>query len=659
MAIYYVRTDGNNANSGTGYTISNAWQTLAKAISTVAAGDIVYIAPGTYYETMTIATSGGASTIIKWIGDKEAQYFLDKKSGYVRITGCNSVTGIGAASVVINGMTRTRNYFYNLVIDGTTTAGTGILGDNPANQTIVVYDSIMSGGQYGARNIKAIRCFAQGGQIGMSYATAYNSISFGRTAFVGGSFYNCIGFGSTWYTFQSPTIAYNCIAFGGQRGFESGGSNILNCVSYFADVGFYGTSTDMFMKCIAIGSYTQPSQGSSAVNSVNASDIRYSNILGTSQTASFGNMEGKYMGFTDISKLQKLATALLPNIYESGWSTDLHEYTIAGQTLPRQLVRLQGATSPYLGVNTYYLEEGLYNNQPFYVNNNRNYILFYSSTLKPSNWVLTSGVTINESTTIYSYSPTINTNTNPYTNSGITGTIICYIVTAGVNTSANHDYITIGTYNGQNLYQGVLKTHILFYSSTLRPNNWVLTTGIIPNEAAVNYAYSTGLTGTYTNSGYTGTITNSVYTPITFTEDYDILGQPRRMGDGHMDCGPFEYSHVDLEWTTYKTNAPAIKITQAGQKRLTITAKAGVPKTISTWVNFNLSGGTNKPQLIISSSEDVLTTNPITITATGLEDTWELLTTTFTPKADGLIFINYYCRTTGTNSYAIFSDFKI
>lgn len=58
---YYVRTDGNDANPGTGNSASQAWASVAKcASSTIQAGDRCLIQPGTYYlaSGVTQANSG-------------------------------------------------------------------------------------------------------------------------------------------------------------------------------------------------------------------------------------------------------------------------------------------------------------------------------------------------------------------------------------------------------------------------------------------------------------------------------------------------------------------------------------------------------------------------------------------------------------------------
>ncbi len=45
-STYYVRTDGNNSNSGTGNSSEEAWQTLNYAMNSIAGGDTLFITDG-------------------------------------------------------------------------------------------------------------------------------------------------------------------------------------------------------------------------------------------------------------------------------------------------------------------------------------------------------------------------------------------------------------------------------------------------------------------------------------------------------------------------------------------------------------------------------------------------------------------------------------
>lgn len=69
MSVYYVSTAGNDSNNGLGPDASHAsnkpWRTVAKALGAagISSGDTVYVGPGVYRETVTVAmTSATAET---------------------------------------------------------------------------------------------------------------------------------------------------------------------------------------------------------------------------------------------------------------------------------------------------------------------------------------------------------------------------------------------------------------------------------------------------------------------------------------------------------------------------------------------------------------------------------------------------------------------
>lgn len=80
MATYYVRNTGNDSNNGT--SAGSAWLTIGKSFSTVGSGDIVYIGPGVYRETLNMIQSFGSDTF--FVGDCSGQYTGDV--GEVQIT---------------------------------------------------------------------------------------------------------------------------------------------------------------------------------------------------------------------------------------------------------------------------------------------------------------------------------------------------------------------------------------------------------------------------------------------------------------------------------------------------------------------------------------------------------------------------------------------
>ncbi|MEW5766055.1 MAG: right-handed parallel beta-helix repeat-containing protein, partial [bacterium] len=88
--VYYVRPDGNNTNSGTGPSASEAWRTIDYAASTMGPGDIVYVAPGTYNEQVTIDNSGTSGNRIYYIADTNSSKFSDISAGDVIVDAQNT-----------------------------------------------------------------------------------------------------------------------------------------------------------------------------------------------------------------------------------------------------------------------------------------------------------------------------------------------------------------------------------------------------------------------------------------------------------------------------------------------------------------------------------------------------------------------------------------
>ena len=143
MATYYVRPDGNNANAGTGPATNQAWQTIDKALgaSGIASGDTVYIAPGSYNESVTIGmVSATATTSV--IGDPTASQFTGLAAGPVYWT---VYTAIGASPTLTSIIATSKNYlsFQNIYFDGgtvqfTTSTNTSFINCQFTNTSISV-----------------------------------------------------------------------------------------------------------------------------------------------------------------------------------------------------------------------------------------------------------------------------------------------------------------------------------------------------------------------------------------------------------------------------------------------------------------------------------------------------------------------------------------
>jgi hypothetical protein len=114
MATYYVRTDGNNGNAGTGSTSGQAWQTIQKALGAtgIGSGDTLYIAPGVYREAVTIGGTYSATTYIT--GDPTGSQFSGVAAGEVRITGFSSDTSSTSIGTPITATSKSNLYWSNI-----------------------------------------------------------------------------------------------------------------------------------------------------------------------------------------------------------------------------------------------------------------------------------------------------------------------------------------------------------------------------------------------------------------------------------------------------------------------------------------------------------------------------------------------------------------
>jgi len=131
MATYYVRPDGNNANTGTGSGTGQAWATVAYALANAALPDAtntIYIAPGTYRGSVTMSITPSVSNTLVVAGDPTAAQFTGVTAGRVRITTFTTDnTGTPTSSQTLTCDNKTYFTLRNLHIEGyQTTNGTGI-----------------------------------------------------------------------------------------------------------------------------------------------------------------------------------------------------------------------------------------------------------------------------------------------------------------------------------------------------------------------------------------------------------------------------------------------------------------------------------------------------------------------------------------------------
>tara|TARA_R110002020_G_scaffold8355_4_gene33642 strand:- start:1652 stop:3292 length:1641 start_codon:yes stop_codon:yes gene_type:complete len=258
MATYYVSKLGNDSNNGT--SAATAFLTIDKAANEVAAGDWVYIAPGTYREMVTMDTSGGINygttpdgfNHIQFFGDTEAKHFqgLGITPGVIRVTQAAAYTEAAGTSndYVWNFNGKLRVRVTNIIADGNagsddTSTVSRYAFRNNANQYGVMAINCTGIGSYGGFNNTSgmVRCLSVGGYINVTTVEVYDSVSIGGLyGFRGfnGVYRNCIGFGAL-YTYIPTGTSYmlHCMAVGGYYGFR------------------LDTTNDIIDGCVALGCY--------------------------------------------------------------------------------------------------------------------------------------------------------------------------------------------------------------------------------------------------------------------------------------------------------------------------------------------------------------------------------------------------------------------
>ena len=184
MATYYVRPDGNDTNTGTGFTTGQAWQTLARIVQAGTAftsGDTVYIAPGTYRQSITTTATYTSAT--NFFGDPTAAQFLDITPGIVRVT--NFVVGDNSAptsQLLWGGVTFDYINISNIYFDHSTING-GIYYSGTGNNSSIK-NCIFSGNKSASagvgtppvrltsvKNLLIENCIVQHAYIGMYITT--------------------------------------------------------------------------------------------------------------------------------------------------------------------------------------------------------------------------------------------------------------------------------------------------------------------------------------------------------------------------------------------------------------------------------------------------------------------------------------------------------
>lgn len=226
MTTRYVGPGGNDANSGLSWALRKLTLNGLED-SPVQAGDICYIAPGTYRETLTCDVSGSSGSPITYIGDYSGGN-TDGVGGIVRITGSD------------NDQTATRN---NCIVAATKNYRTfhGILLNTTAQQLIILTDCTYINVDQCAMMIDYLPSYPLIGVYGASQL----GVTISRCFLTGQTGYGLIRLDHSSAVSNSGHVVENCI-FATQNAVALrlaavGGSVLRNSLVFTASAGVFQT----------------------------------------------------------------------------------------------------------------------------------------------------------------------------------------------------------------------------------------------------------------------------------------------------------------------------------------------------------------------------------------------------------------------------------
>ena len=290
MATYYVSaTTGADVNSG--LSVGAALATIGAAENkATSAGDIVYIAPGTYRETVSHAYGGTAADRIYFIGDPDCHIFGNNiPQGIIRITVSDSDNKGSVTGRCIDSNGKDYLVWKNVHLDGTTSGvtawndinsgGYGVYCDSE-NDYMELINCHIQNIYYGARNVAyMLDCTMINVEYGIYSAKIVDRCAIFST-YIGAYFVDMLR--------NSVIVAYygiyNC-------------DYAVNCQAPFAVYPNYSTSAgDTIMDSVA-GPASYYGFGSPSSNTSRQTEVSNSYCMGARYMSRYGHLHGYAFGF--------------------------------------------------------------------------------------------------------------------------------------------------------------------------------------------------------------------------------------------------------------------------------------------------------------------------------------------------------------------------
>lgn len=256
MTTYYVGPGGSDASNGQSWANRKLTINGAEDIP-VAAGDIVYVAPGLYRESLTVDVAGSSGSPVIYIGDVTGEH-TDSIGGPVRITGSNDDQTITRNACITMANNRSFRTFRGFEMDST---ASNTINVSASSSSLIVEDCFFQSGSSTAAAIIVNgtgtdsiirRCvfFTQGPAIQFTHTATVNTANH--------LIENCLVLvGGQAIAIRVDRVGgitvKNCTVFGGQNSIRvqtalAGGQvlTVYNCICGGANTSLVATTTAEF-----------------------------------------------------------------------------------------------------------------------------------------------------------------------------------------------------------------------------------------------------------------------------------------------------------------------------------------------------------------------------------------------------------------------------